>query len=30
MEKIKIIIAENDEDEPFFMKDGFEGYRSTI
>ena len=24
MEKIKIIIAENDEDEQFFMKDGFE------
>lgn len=25
MEKIKILIAENDEDEQFFMKDGFEG-----
>jgi CheY-like chemotaxis protein len=24
MEKIKIIIVENDEDEQFFMKDGFE------
>jgi CheY-like chemotaxis protein len=32
MEKIKIIIAENDEDEQFFMKDGFEdsGYFKII
>ncbi|MCW3107374.1 MAG: response regulator, partial [Segetibacter sp.] len=25
MEKIKIMIAENDEDEQFFMKEAFEG-----
>ena len=25
MEKIKLLIAENDEDEQFFMQDGFEG-----
>jgi CheY-like chemotaxis protein len=32
MEKIKIIIAENDEDEQYFMKDGFEdtGYFKII
>jgi CheY-like chemotaxis protein len=32
MEKIKIIIVENDEDEQFFMKDGFEatGYFEVL
>jgi CheY-like chemotaxis protein len=32
MDKIKILIAENDEDEQFFMKDGFEesGYFDVI
>lgn len=25
MKKIKLVIVENDEDEQFFMKDGFEG-----